>query len=123
MEIQSLLSGFFEVQELPDGAQKVKTPILVIGNQTFYFFVEETDDCIRISDRRLVCAFLSKLFDIRSPDVKNCFHDVLKINKVGLQKGEVFVIAENESQFLEMLGRFLVAVCQLLKMQVFFEMP
>lgn len=121
MDIQKLLTGFFTCREIKQGVMEVKTPIHLLGSHNFVFVVERCDAGWRISDRKLMGAYLAKLFDLASRDVQTCVQDVLNINKVAYSKGEMFVVLKKEEDFLPTIANFLGAMCQLLKMQVFFE--
>ena len=124
MDIKTTLGSFFVVNEQKEGELfEVATQIMLYKNIPFVFYVEKTEDGYRISDHKLVCTFLSKIFDLNSEDVKLCIQEVLNINRVQLKKGEVFVNLKNEHNLNFFVSNFLVAVCQLIRMQVFFDKP
>lgn len=124
MDIKTTLNGFFVVNEMKEKEVfEVATQIMLYKNIPFVFYVEKIDGGYRVSDHKLVCTFLSKIFDLGSDDVKNCIQEVLKINRVFFKKGEIFVNVKEEHNLNFFVSNFLVAVCQLIRMQAFFDKP
>ncbi|MBR5012632.1 MAG: DUF1828 domain-containing protein [Clostridia bacterium] len=124
MDIKTTLGNFFVVTDQKENEIfEVATQIMLYKNIPFVFYVEKTEDGYKISDHKLVCTFLSKIFDLNSEDVKQCIQEVLNINRVQLKKGEVFVTLNQEHNLNFFVSNFLVAVGQLIRMQVFFDKP
>ena len=123
MDIPKLLCEFFKVKEYQKGVFEVQTSYMIFANVPFVFVIEKQGQSFKITDKRMILTFLSKLYDLSSGDVKACLRDVLKINKVSLSKGEMFVMVENEQEFAFKLANFLVCAGQLIRMQAFFDNP
>ena len=124
MDVKTTLGNFFVVNEQKENEVfEVSTEIMLYKNIPFVFYVEKTDDGYKISDHKLVCTFLSKIFDLTSDDVKNCIQEVLNLNRVFLKKGEIFVNVKEENNLNFFVSNFLVAVSQLIRMQAFFDKP
>lgn len=123
MDIQNLLSTFFKVQEYQKGVYEVRTPYMIFANVPFIFVIEKVGNAYKITDKKMILTFLSKLYDLSSGDVKACIRDVLKENRISLSKGEMFVISENELEFPVKLANFLICAGQLIRMQAFFDEP
>ena len=124
MDVKTTLNGFFVINQLKETEVfEVVTQIMLYKNIPFVFYVEKTEDGYKVSDHKLVCTFLSKIFDLTSDDVKNCIQEVLNLNRVFLKKGEIFVNVKEENNLNFFVSNFLVAVCQLIRMQAFFDKP
>lgn len=123
MDIKNLIGDFFKLRETSPNNYEVCTNIMLFANIPFVFYIEMIDGGIRISDHKLVCTFLSKIFDLGSSDVKTCIQEVLSLNKVNLKKGELFVVITDKNMFNFQLSNFLVATAQMIRMQAFFDKP
>ena len=121
MDIQNLLSNFFKVSEYQKGVFEVRTPYTIFANVPLIVVIEKQGEGFKITDKRMVLTFLSKLYDLRASDVKACLRDVLKASKISIYKGELFVIVDDEASFAQRFADFLICAGQLIRMEAFFD--
>ena len=121
MDIQNLLSSFFKVSEYQKGVFEVRTPYTIFANVPLIVVIEKQGMGCKITDKRMVLTFLSKLYDLSATDVKACLRDVLRTSRVSISKGELFVLVDDEASFAQRFADFLICAGQLIRMEAFFD--
>jgi len=92
-----------------------KTPIAI-------FLVEE-NGVIKFTDKKNTLKYMSRIYELKSLDVKNCISAVIKIYGFSIVAGELFAHIRSEESLKETFYNFIICVGQLANMYAFFDKP
>lgn len=105
------------VYEIITGAKiNARTPIKM-------FLLEDSSGTIKFSDKKNTLKYMNQLYELKSPDVKNCISSVVKLYGFSIVSGELFATLRSEDSLRETFFNYIICVGQLANMYAFFDKP
>ena len=86
-------------------------------------YLVEDAGTLKFSDKKNTLKFMNTLYELKSPDVKNCIAAVVKIYGFSIVSGELFATIRSEESIKETFYNFIICIGQLVNMYAFFDKP
>lgn len=116
------LKNSIEIKKINDSQVEILTGAK-INNQKISVYLKEEAGTIRLSDNKNTLRYMSNLYELKSPDVKNCIGSVIKIYGFSIASGELIANIKSENAFMETFYNFILCIGQLANMYAFFDNP
>lgn len=121
-ETVSLISREFNTVKIKDNLFQIIIPAKVNENLNidYKIFIEETDEGLKLTDKKNILKSMNEIYELSSKDVKQCINDILRFYNFSLVKGEIFCYVTKEN-IKQCFFNLIQVYSQLVNMFIFFN--
>ena len=127
MEFASILNKLgdtFKYDKVNDKEYKITLGAKITPKTPIEIYLEQNDaGTFYFTDHKATLKYMSQIYELKSPDVKNCIAAVVKIYNFNISSGEIIANIRSESLLIETFYNFVICIGQLANMYAFFDKP
>ena len=127
MDIVSIASKLGKIASVKNsvatGEYEIVTGAKINARNPIKMYLVEDAGTLKFSDKKNTLKFMNTLYELKSPDVKNCIAAVVKIYGFSIVSGELFATIRSEESVKETFYNFIICIGQLVNMYAFFDKP
>lgn len=123
VNLASKLNKIATVKNVDKDTYEIITGAKINAKNPIKIYLVLDGDSVKFSDKKSTLKYMNQLYELKSPDVKNCIAAVLKIYGFTIISGEMFANIRSEESLKETLYNFIICIGQLANMYAFFDKP
>lgn len=123
VSIANKLGKIATVKNIGVNEYEIVTGAKINSRNPIKIYLVDEDGVLKLSDKKNTLKFMNTLYELKSPDVKNCISAVVKIYGFSIVSGELFATIRSEEGIKELLYNYIICVGQLANMYAFFDKP
>lgn len=122
-KIKPMLSNIIRLEQINDNVYKIETPATFINGEMLGIFFEKKGDNWILTDQKQTLKYMHELYELKSPDVKMCISNIIKIYGFSISGGTLIAEVNKPEEFNEKLFDYIMCIGQLANMFAFFDKP
>lgn len=123
ISVANKLSKVASVKSVDQGVYEIVTGAKINSKTPIKIYLIEDADGVKLSDKKNTLKYMNSLYELKSPDVKNCIMSVLRIYGFSISSGELVALIKDGVNVLEVFYNYIICIGQLANMYAFFDQP
>ena len=117
------LASVAKTKQMANGEYEIVTGAKINSRNPIVLYLTERDGEYYFSDNKNTLKYMSQVYELKSPDVKNCISAVVKIYGYAISSGEILAPIKSEAKLVETYFNTIMCIGQLANMYAFFDKP
>lgn len=112
-----------KIVNISDELTEILTETEYQPNIKVKIFIKKTGGKFYLTDNKNTLRFMSRKYELKAPDVKQCINDIVKYYGFAINKGEILSELSPGDNCNKRYNDLLICSCTLANMFIFFESP